>query len=268
MGLSDFYFAVIMTSFAGLSTGIGSLLAFFTKHTNTRFLSFSLGFSTGVMLYISFMELLPFSLDTLSNTYTALGLWLGVGSFLVGIGFVALIDQLVPTYENPHEMRRIEELNKSQNSCMKNRLYHTGILMVLAISIHNFPEGIVTFLTIMTDIEVGIVIAVAIAIHNIPEGIAVSVPIYYATCNRKKAFLYSFLSGLAEPIGGIIGFLLLRPFLSDTVIGIAYGFIAGIMVFISLDSLLPAAEEYGNHHLSTGGVVFGMIVMAISLILL
>ncbi|MDD4029009.1 MAG: zinc transporter ZupT [Caldisericia bacterium] len=268
MLLSDVSIAILLTTFAGLSTGIGSLLAFFTKQTNTRFLSFSLGFSTGVMLYISFMELLPFSLDILSTSLDAFGVWIGIASFFIGIGVVAIIDKLIPSFENPHEMHRIEELNQSEKVCRRTKLYHVGILMALAISIHNFPEGIVTFLTVMKDVKLGLVIAIAIAIHNIPEGIAVSVPIYYATCDRKKAFFYSFLSGLAEPIGGIIGFLLLRPFLNDSVIGIAYGFIAGIMVFISLDSLLPAAEEYGNHHLAITGLVLGMLIMAVSLILL
>lgn len=264
---SNFWVAVLLTSFAGLSTGIGSLLAFFTKRTNTRFLSVSLGFSAGVMIYISFVELFTHAQETLSVQLGKTGLWISVLSFFVGFGIVALIDKLVPSYENPHEMHKVEELTDQKEAQKFNRLYRVGILMAFAISLHNFPEGLVTFLGTLTDLKLGLAIAVAIAIHNIPEGIAVSIPIFYATGSKKKAFIYSFLSGLAEPLGGIFGFLVLRPFINDTLIGIIFAVIAGMMIFISLDSLLPSAEKYGNHHLSILGLVIGMIVMACSLLL-
>ncbi len=268
MNMPNFWLAVILTSFAGLSTGIGSLLAFFTKQTNTKFLSISLGFSAGVMIYISFMELLPESFSILSKTYTLYGSWICILSFFIGFGIIAVIDKLVPSYENPHEMHHIEELHPKNEKKQLKKLYHVGILMALAISIHNLPEGLVTFLGTITNSEMGIAIAFAVAIHNIPEGIAVSVPIYYSTGSRKKAFFYSFLSGLAEPIGGILGYLLLKPLINDLTVGIIFALIAGIMVFISFDTLLPSAEEYGNHHLSIIGVVAGMVVMAVSLLLL
>ncbi|MEA2092739.1 MAG: zinc transporter ZupT [Patescibacteria group bacterium] len=264
---SNFWIAVLLTSFAGLSTGIGGLLAFFTKKTNTKVLSISLGFSAGVMIYISFVELLAHAQETLFLNLGNIGLWICITSFFVGFGIIALIDRLVPSYENPHEMHKIEELDDKEKAKKFKKLYRVGLLMALAISIHNFPEGLVTFLSTMTSLELGLAIAFAIAIHNIPEGIAVSIPIFYATGSRKKAFFYSFLSGLAEPVGGILGYLILRPFINDVVIGIVFALIAGIMVFISFDSLLPSAEKYGKHHLSIFGLVIGMIIMAVSLLL-
>jgi ZIP family zinc transporter len=265
--LSNIWLAVILTSFAGLSTGIGSLLAFCTKRTNTKFLSISLGFSAGVMIYISFVELFPYSQKLLSESMGKVGLAVSVASFFLGFGIVALIDKFIPSYENPHEMHEIEELHDTKKAKDFKNLYRMGILMALAISIHNIPEGLVTFLSTMTNPELGISIAIAVAIHNIPEGIAVSIPIFYATGSRRKAFIYSFLSGLAEPIGGILGYLILKPFINNNVIGVVFASIAGIMVFISFDSLLPSAEKYGNHHLSILGLAAGMVVMGISLLL-
>ena len=267
MELSNFWLAVLLTSFAGLSTGIGSLLAFFTKRTNTKFLSVSLGFSAGVMIYISFVELFQYSYEMLFKSMGKTGHWICVLFFFVGFGIIALIDKLIPNYENPHEMHNIEEMMDEEKANKFNNLYRVGILMALAISIHNFPEGLVTFLGVMTDIKLGLAITVAIAIHNIPEGIAVSIPIFYATGSKKKAFVLSFLSGFAELLGGVIGFFIIRSFVNDFLVGIIFALIAGIMVFISFDGLLPAAEKYGNHHLSILGVVLGMIVMAVSLLL-
>jgi ZIP family zinc transporter len=230
-------------------------------------LSISLGFSAGVMIYISFVELFAEGQETLTAALGPQGLWFCVLSFFVGFGIVALIDKFVPDYENPHEMHNIEELADKKKEERFKKLYKVGLLTAVAVSIHNFPEGLVTFLGAMTDIKLGLAIALAIAIHNIPEGIAVSIPIFYSTGNKKKAFIYSFMSGLAEPLGGIIGFILLRPFINDTMIGVIFSLIAGMMVFISLDSLLPSAEKYGNHHLSILGVVLGMIIMAVSLLM-
>jgi ZIP family zinc transporter len=266
--LSNFWLAVLLTSFAGLSTGIGSLFAMFAKRTNTNYLSVSLGFSAGVMIYVSFVELFFTARKILISTSgEKAGAWICTAMFFVGFGFVALIDKLVPDYENPHEMHNIEELKDTEKASKFRRLYRVGIITAVVISIHNFPEGLVTFLSAMTDLKLGLVIAVAIAIHNIPEGIAVSIPIFYATGSRKKAFIYSFLSGLAEPFGGIIGYLVLKPFINDKVIGMVFALIAGVMVFISFDSLLPSAEKYGRHHLAILGLVIGMMVMAVSLLI-
>ena len=266
MEFDNVLFAFGLTLFAGLSTGIGSAIAFFAKSTNTKFLSVALGFSAGVMIYVSFVEILPKANDALSLPlgYTG-GWWVTVASFFGGILLIGLIDKFIPSIENPHELRDVEEMYIKPGK--DQELMRMGLFTALAIAIHNFPEGLATFTAALTNPNLGIAIAVAIAIHNIPEGIAVSVPIYFATGNKKKAFTLSFLSGLAEPIGAIIGYLILMPFLNDTVFGILFAGVAGIMVFISLDELLPAAQKYGEHHLSIYGLVLGMAVMAISLLL-
>ena len=262
-------FAFGLTLFAGLSTGIGSMLAFFTKTTNTKFLSIALGFSAGVMIYVSMVEIFFKAKDSLIGELgEKTGSWVTVISFFGGMFFIALIDKLIPSVENPHEIRMVEEMDEDARKAHKNKkLMKMGVFTALAIAIHNFPEGLATFTAALTNPSLGIAIAVAIAIHNIPEGIAVSVPIYYATGNKKKAFWHSFLSGLAEPVGAIIGYLILMPFMSPAVFGILFAAVAGIMVFISIDELLPAAREYGEHHLSIYGLVGGMIVMAVSLLM-
>lgn len=256
-----------LTLFAGLATGIGSALAFFAKKTNKKFLAFALGFSAGVMIYVSFVEILAKSQETLTGCMgEKVGAWVSALSFFGGIAVIALIDKLVPSYENPHEIHKVEEMKESAKP-KQNNLERMGVFTALAIAIHNFPEGLATFTVALQQVDLGIAIAVAIAIHNIPEGIAVSIPIYYATGNRRKAFVYSFLSGLAEPIGALIGFLILMPIMTPHVFGVLFGAVAGIMVFISIDELLPAAQEYGEHHISIYGLVLGMIVMAISLLI-
>ena len=265
--MSNVSLAFALTLFAGLSTGIGSGIAFVARRTNTRFLSVSLGFSAGVMLYVSFVEILPKAQASLLIPYGARGgAWAAVLAFFAGIGLIAIVDQLVPKAGNPHEAHRLEELGEGGGD--RAGLARMGMLMALAIAIHNFPEGLATFMAALQEPRLGVPIAVAVAIHNIPEGIAVSIPVYYATGSRKKAFLLSFLSGLAEPAGALIGYFLLKRFLSDALFGLVFAAVAGIMVFISLDELLPTAEKYGEHHLCIGGVVAGMAVMAASLLLL
>ncbi|MGC8865617.1 MAG: zinc transporter ZupT [Bacteroidales bacterium] len=263
--------ALGLTLFAGLSTGIGSAIAFFAKRTNTRFLSISLGFSAGVMIYVSFVELFfkaRTSLEQLgaegSNSH-AQAYWIAVVSFFGGMMLIALIDKLIPSVENPHEMKPLEMISAGKNPA----LMRMGLFTALVIGIHNFPEGIATFVSALSDLRLGIPIAVAIAIHNIPEGIAVSVPIYFATGSRRKAFWYSFSSGLAEPVGAIIAYFFLAPLLQQfpVINGVIFAAVAGIMVFISIDELLPAAEEYGEHHLAIYGLISGMALMAFSLLM-
>ncbi|MBN1837641.1 MAG: zinc transporter ZupT [Spirochaetales bacterium] len=257
-----------LTLFAGLATGVGSILAFFAKRTNTRFLSVALGFSAGVMIYVSLVEIFRKALEALSAELGPRpGAWITVASFFGGIALIALIDRLVPKAENPHEIHRAEEMRLPAPREKERKLLRMGGLAALAIALHNFPEGLATFMATLKDPGIGIAIAVAVAIHNIPEGIAVSVPIYYATGSRRKAFLYSFLSGVSEPVGAAIGYLILLPFLSDVLFGVLFALVAGIMVFISLDELLPSAREYGEHHYSIAGLVAGMAVMAVSLVL-
>lgn len=268
-GLDNVMLAFIFTLFAGLATGVGSLLAFFAKTTNTKFLSFALGLSAGVMIYVSMIEIFFKAQDALTSSLGKLeGQWATVIAFFAGMAVIGLIDKLIPSHSNPHEVKRIEDMEKPGSAINDPELMKMGMFTALAIAIHNFPEGIATFMSTLQDPSIGFAIAVAVAIHNIPEGIAVSVPIYYATGSRKKAFKLSFLSGLAEPLGAILAFLVLMPFLNDFVLGITFAMVAGIMVFISLDELLPAAKRYDETHLSIYGVVAGMAIMAVSLIYL
>lgn len=263
----NFLPAFLLTLFAGLATGIGSLIAFLAKTTNKKFLSFALGLSAGVMIYVSFVEIFAQAQDLLSQELGPKpGLFAAVACFFGGMFLVGLIDRLVPSFENPHEMRSVESMDAPPPRDAK--LMKMGVMTALVIAVHNFPEGIATFTAALENPALGIAIAAAIAIHNIPEGIAVSVPIYYATGSRKKAFGLSFLSGLAEPVGAIIAYLILMPLMSDTLLGCVFASVAGIMVFISLDELLPAAREYGEHHISIYGMMAGMAVMAFSLIAL
>ncbi|MDC7239539.1 MAG: zinc transporter ZupT [Spirochaetales bacterium] len=259
-------FAFMLTLFAGLSTGVGSLLGLMSKKFNPRVLTISLGFSAGVMIYVSMIEIFVKAHDSLASE---LGdkpgyIWTVV-AFFVGMFVIALIDKVIPSYENPHEMTTVDKLEHSSVDSAK--LKRMGVFSALAIAIHNFPEGLATFMGGLADPTLGVSIAVAIAIHNIPEGLAVSAPIFYATKSRKKAFVLSFMSGLAEPVGALIGYFLLRRYFTDATFGFIFAAVAGIMVYISLDELLPTAEEYGEHHFAIGGVVAGMIVMAISLVM-
>ncbi len=265
----DVLFAFGLTVFAGLSTGIGSALAFFAKSTNTRFLTASLGFSAGVMIYVSMVEIFVKARDALSSAVgPSLGYLYTTLAFFGGILLIGLIDKLVPSFENPHEVKGIEEMTgPAAEAARRQNLHRMGLFSALAIAIHNFPEGLATFVGGLQDPALGVSIAGAIAIHNIPEGIAVSVPLYYATGSRKKAFGLSFLSGLSEPVGALVGYFLLFRYFNDFVFGLLFASVAGIMVFISLDELLPTAEKYGEHHVAMYGVVIGMAVMAISLVL-
>lgn len=267
--MSPIALAFFVTLCAGLATGIGSLLAFTATPTNKKFLSLALGFSAGVMLYVSFVEILVKAIDSLSvaSGSDQAGYLYATLGFFGGILIIALIDKLIDfDHGNPHEMHTTGEMDDPE-LIERNKLLRMGMFTALAIAIHNFPEGLATFIATYQEPSVGIAIAIAIAIHNIPEGIAVSIPVYHATGSRKKAFWYSFASGLAEVVGAIIGFFILQQFFNDYVFGVIFAGVAGIMVFISLDQLLPTAQRYGHHHLSIYGLIAGMAVMALSLIL-
>lgn len=281
------FIAMLLTLFAGFSTAIGSIIAFFSRKDDLRVLSLGLGFSAGVMIYISFMEILPTALKDFKNYYNSH--WaelLGLACFFGGILISLLIDKLIPEDVNPHEPKEdLSELKicplpqKGQNppkfhpgeklhQINTKALKRTGIFTALAIAIHNFPEGFATFISSLDNLTLGIAIAIAVAIHNIPEGLAVSLPIYHATGDKKKAFIYSALSGFAEPLGAFVGALILLPFIGDLTLAISFAVIAGIMVFISLDELLPAAKTYDKAHDSLYGLIAGMMIMALSLNLL
>lgn len=249
--------AFLLTTVAGLSTGFGSAIAYFIKNPKMVYLSFSLGLSAGVMIYISFVELLPGAMEIIGELQSII-------AFFGGILLIGAIDLVIPEAENPHELKNfsdVEFMGPDQT------LMRTGVLTALAIGIHNFPEGLATFGLALSDIRLGIVIAIAIAIHNIPEGISVSVPIYYATHDRNKAAFYSFLSGTAEPIGAIIGYIILLPFLSEGLLASLLAFVGGIMIYISVDELLPMAHRYGHGHTVIVGIILGMAIMAFSLLM-
>jgi ZIP family zinc transporter len=263
-----------VTLFAGLATGIGSAIAFLSKTTNKAFFALSMGFSAGVMIYLSFAEILPKATQYIAIEQGEVqGAAIAAGALVAGMVLMALIDAVVPSDANPHENTRVElmqpgELDSEGLGVEQRRLLQTGVFVALAIAIHNFPEGLATFLLVLDDPQVGIALAVAVAMHNIPEGIAVSVPVYYATKSKIKAFRLSFLSGLAEPAGAVIGYLILAPFLSDFVLGIIFAMVAGVMVFLAIDTLLPTAKNSARGHLTVYGVIAGMAVMAASLVLL
>ena len=265
MASSPVAVAFTLTLLAGLATGIGSALALLARRTNTRFLSAALGFSAGVMVYVSFVEILA---DARTSLVAELGLrpggWATVLAFFGGIGLTALIDRLVPAAENPHEVHRVEEMHRRPDA----HLMRMGLLSAVAIALHNFPEGIATFVAALDNPRLGASIAAAVAIHNIPEGIAVAVPVFYATGSRARAFAWSFLSGLSEPVGALFAWLLLAGLPGAALIGVLFAAVAGVMVFISFDELLPTAREYGEHHVAVYGLTAGMAVMAASLVLL
>jgi ZIP family zinc transporter len=256
---NEILFALVLTTLAGLSTGIGSAIAYFIKKPKVIYLSLSLGFSAGVMVYVSFIELLPDAMENIGHIF-------GVIAFFIGILVIGMIDFFIPDDTNPHHFNKL--FNNKKGTSVDSRLLRTGMFTALAIAIHNFPEGLATFGTTITNVKLGLVIAIAIAIHNIPEGISISMPIYYATNNKNKAFWYSFLSGVAEPVGAIIGFIVLLPFLSDFILSALLAFVAGIMVYISIDELLPMAHEYGHNHTVVIGFILGMLIMAVSLLMI
>ncbi len=263
--MENFWLALGLTLLAGLCTGIGGLASVVPRRTSGPFLSVALGFSAGVMFYVSFLEIMPKALQSLTAaTDPAAGQWAAVTAFFGGILVIGVIDRLVPEPINPHEPSQVHD---PATAARRRRMMKTGTVTALAIGIHNFPEGFATFVAGLTDLSVALPVALAIALHNIPEGVAVAVPIREATGSRRKAVRWSFISGLAEPAGALIGFALLMPFMNDFTLGLTFAVVAGIMVFISLDELLPTAREYGKHHLAMYGLVGGMAVMAVSLLL-
>jgi ZIP family zinc transporter len=283
--MNDIWFALGLTLFAGMATGLGSIAAFTARRTNYRFLSVSTGFSAGVMVYVSFVEILPKGLAELSISYgTDGGPWVNTAAFFGGMLLIGLIDNLIPAAENPHETHSEEEIAPLSNPAApvpefhfpafgvhdhgRRRLLRTGLFTAVAIAIHNFPEGLATFAAALQDPVTGMAIAFAVALHNIPEGISVSVPIYYATGDRGKAFVYSFLSGLAEPFGAGVAYLLLLWVAGGTLADLPPGDGTGLWRrrryhgVHQLDELLPTSRAYGKGHDSLLGLAGGMLIMA------
>lgn len=271
--------ALILTLIAGSATGIGGALVLFKKKISSNFLAGALGLSAGVMIFISLAELFPESQALIEETVLQHGEVFVLISFFAGMGLIMLIDFLVPEYENPHEASglsleaRTAAVGVLERTGSEKALHRLGIMSALAIAIHNFPEGIATFIGALNDPEMGAGITFAIAIHNIPEGIAVAIPIYYATKSKGKALLYATLSGLSEPVGAAICYGLTAIFGIELTGGspafpLVLAAVAGIMIYISLDELLPTAEKYGKHHVAIAGVIGGMAIMGISLLIM
>ena len=271
--------ALILTLIAGSATGIGGALVLFKKKISSNFLAGALGLSVGVMIFISLAELFPESQALIEGTVLQHGEVFVLISFFAGMGLIMLIDFLVPEYENPHEASglsleaRTAAVGVLERTGSEKALHRLGIMSALAIAIHNFPEGIATFIGALNDPEMGAGITFAIAIHNIPEGIAVAIPIYYATKSKGKALLYATLSGLSEPVGAAICYGLTEIFGIELTGGspafpLVLAAVAGIMIYISLDELLPTAEKYGKHHVAIAGVIGGMAIMGISLLIM
>ena len=276
--------ALFLTLLAGVATGIGGLLLIFKKKLSSNFLAAALGLSAGVMIFISLAELYPEARSAIQNTLPDTdGQAFVLISFFIGMGIIFLIDFLVPEYENPHEATGLSLDSRTpatdligesiKGNAPDETLKRLGIMSAIAIAIHNFPEGMATFIGSMNDIQTGLGITFAVAIHNIPEGIAVAIPIYYATKSQKKAIFYATLSGLTEPVGAAVCYgltMLLGIDISGENIAfpLILAAVAGIMIYISLDELLPTAEKYGRHHIAIAGVVAGMAIMGTSLILL
>ena len=271
--MNDVMFAFLLTLFAGLATGAGGLIVLFSNKTNLRFLSACLSFSAGVMIYVSFVEIFFKALESLEYELgEETGMLVGTLVFFGGIVFIALIDRFIPHYEEKEVLDNIDMRNFGKEGCLspeeEKKLHRTGLSSAIAVALHNFPEGMVTFMAAMYDHALGIAIAVAIAIHNIPEGIAMASPIYYATGSKKKALLLATASGLTEPLGGLLGFWVLSQVFGELLLGVAFASAAGIMVFIAIHQLLPAAQKYGDQHIVMKNLFAGMAVMALSIVLL
>ena len=250
-------YALLLSFLAGAATSVGGLLSFVVKKNNFSVLALGLGFSAGVMIYVSFMEMMPEAKGSLIALYGQnAGAWLSVGLFFLGVLVAWAIDRFMPSHHI--EANALEK---------KNKLKHLGLFTALALAIHNFPEGLATFMASMENMTLGVSIAIAVAVHNIPEGIAVALPVYHATGSKRKAFWYSTFSGMAEPLGALIGFLIFRSVLHEGAFGVMFALVAGIMVYISLDELLPTAHEYGDGHRVIWGVIGGMMLMALSLLI-
>ena len=271
--------ALILTLIAGAATGIGGALVLFKKKISSDFLAGALGLSAGVMIFISMAEMLPEAQEMIIGTDLNHGEAFVLTAFFIGMGLITLIDFLIPEYENPHEASGLSLDAKTpavgilENSRNEKALHRLGLMSALAIAIHNFPEGIATFIGALNDPEMGAGITFAIAIHNIPEGIAIAIPIYYATKSKGKALLYATLSGMSEVIGallclGVTAISGLELTGDGATFPLVLAAVAGIMIYISLDELLPTAEKYGKHHIAIAGVVGGMAIMAVSLLLI
>ena len=275
----SYLIALLLSTIAGLATVVGAFVTFFIKGNSLKFLSFGLGLSAGVMIFLSLVDLYPEACEMIKNQLGSNFLWLSIVLFALGALIAALIDYFIPDHiQNQMLVKQLgaNETRTDSTDCVQNdnavisigKIQKAGILTAIVIAVHNFPEGLATFFLTTQDVMLGIGAVLAIAIHNIPEGMAISIPVYQATHLKRKAFLYSFLSGMAEPVGGVIGFFLIKTLFPNLCIGVLFAFVAGIMTYISLDTLLPLSKDYDTGHYSISGTMLGIIIMAIALIVL
>lgn len=252
---TDIMRALLLSLGAGLSTLLGALVVVFTKKKSEKLVTVSLGFAAGVMVSVSFLDMLPLATDLLAQQYNkAIGVVISVASLLLGVGIASGLDKLVP-----HEHGKTGEDENSHGN-----IYRLGMMSMLAIAVHNFPEGIATFMAGMSNPSIGLTIAVAIALHNIPEGISVAMPIYFATGNKKRAFLYTLLSGISEPVGALLAYTVLQPFISNTLLGVLFSIVAGIMLYISIEELIPSSRQYGFTRLALTSTFAGICLMPLT----
>jgi ZIP family zinc transporter len=263
---NNFAIAFSLTMLAGLTTAIGGIIAFITKKDNLKVLSLGLGFSAGVMIFISLVDIIPGAENLLKVNFPDSYKWMVFGGFLVGLLLSVAIDYFLPDHVDTEELLHPDDPEAYSHSHYK--LQRAGFMTAIAICIHNFPEGMATFLTTTQSITLGASVAFAIAIHNIPEGIAVALPIYHATGKKRYAMLYAALSGITEPIGALVGMMIFGLFVPNILVGVLMAGVTGIMTYISFDTLLPLAKEYGNWHLSIVGIMSGILFIWLSLILL
>jgi len=291
--------AFLLALGAGLSTVVGAAGAFLLREEDvakeqSTFLAGCLAFAAAVMVYVSFIEIWPESLehygdvaddDQVAHVYTSLTFFGGIGIGLLCSKIVGYFEQRHTTAVATRKVQNVEMQSKagdnqgedSQSSAVKvllqpdaqdrrAELLRTGLVTAVSIALHNFPEGLVTFLAALSDWHVGVATAFAIAMHNIPEGISIAIPYYYASESRWKAFALAFLSGVAEPIGALIGWAIVNDIWGHAAFGVMFGVTAGIMIYISFTELLPLARKNDPTDKVTTVLIFlGFFVMDLSL---
>lgn len=276
---NNYLIAFILSTIAGLSTVIGGFVTFFIKQNSLKFLSFGLGLSAGVMLFVSLVDLYPEATELIKTQMGQNLTWLSILCFGIGMLIAVLIDFFVPDHIQASMFTKqigANEQHTDSTDCIEDenaiisigKIKRAGIITAIVVALHNLPEGLATFTLAAQDVILSLGVIIAIAIHNIPEGIAISIPVYQATHSKRKAFLYSFLSGMAEPIGGVLGFLIIKTLFPNLCVGLLFALVAGIMTYISIDTLLPLSKDYDTGHYSISGVVLGLMVIGITLILL
>ncbi len=277
--MTSYFTALILSTIAGLATLIGCLVTFFIKGRSLKYLSFGLGLSAGVMLFISLVDLYPNATISVKNQMGQGYFWCPIAFFMIGILLAILIDYFVPDHIQTQMFTKqigANEAHKDSTDCKEDehaliqmgRIKRAGLMTAIVVALHNFPEGLATFFTASQDLALGVSIVFAISIHNIPEGMAIALPVYQATHSKRKAFSYSFLSAMAEPVGGVVGYFLIKTLFPNLCLGLIFALVSGIMTYISLDTLLPLSKDYDTGHYSISGVVLGLLIMGIAIAVL